>query len=325
MKRLLATTLGALALSVGALVAAGTPALAEWPERPIKVIVPYSPGGSPDQLTRKFAAVLAENNILPEPVNVVNVQGHFSVGATEAKNAKPDGYTFLFLHAALMSAEVVNPDSGVSWRNYDPVAKTSNFGLTIVTHADQPYTTLPELMEATAQDGHDIKFGVNLGAINHLTYIDLMDAWPGSDFKLVQAGGGGKQYPMLKGGQLQAGIMTSQDILTFQDPDIRVLGYSGPARLGALPDTPTFREQGIEAGITYDYWWFAPVGTPSEAIEGFAAALEKAIQTDDMKNWLEAKGLTDDFLKGELLQADLETSWEKIVPIANKAKAALSK
>ena len=44
-----------------------------------------------------------------------------------------------------------------------------------------------------------------------------------------------------------------------------------------------------------------------------------------MKNWLEAKGLTDDFLKGELLQADLETSWEKIVPIANKAKAALSK
>ncbi len=325
MLNLVKLTLGAAVLSGAVLAGSTSIAVADWPERPIKVIVPYSPGGSPDQLTRKFSAVLAENGILAEPVNVVNVQGHFSVGATEAKNADPDGYTFLFLHAALMSAEVVNPDSGVSWRNYDPVAKTSNFGLTIVTHADQPYTTLPELMEATAQDGHDIKFGVNLGAINHLTYIDLMDAWPGSDFKLVQAGGGGKQYPMLKGGELQAGIMTSQDILTFQDPDIRVLGYSGPDRLGALPDVPTFRELGIEAGITYDYWWFAPIGTPQEAVDGMAAALEAAIQTGDMQAWLEAKGLTDDYLRGADLTADLEASWERIVPIANKAKTALNR
>ncbi len=321
----IATSIGAIAISAGLVISGVGVTEAAWPERPIKVIVPYSPGGSPDQLTRKFSAVIADNSLLSEPVNVVNVEGHFSVGATEAKNAKPDGYTFLFLHAALMSAEVVNPDSGVSWRNYDPVAKTSNFGLTIVTHADSPWKTLPELMEATAVEGHDIKFGVNLGAINHLTYIDLMDAWPGSDFKLVQAGGGGKQYPLLKGGQLEAGIMTSQDILTFQDPDIHVLGYSGPDRLAALPDIPTFRETGIEAGITYDYWWFAPVGTPPEAIESFAAALENAIQTDDMQEWLTAKGLTDDFLKGAELQADLEASWEKIVPIANKAKSALNK
>ena len=318
------TVIGACAISVGLAMSGIGAAQADWPERPIKVIVPYSPGGSPDQLTRKFSAVLAENGFLSEPVNVVNVEGHFSVGATEAKNARPDGYTFLFLHAALMSAEVVNPDSGVSWRNYAPVAKTSNFGLTIVVNQSSPWKTLPELMAATVGD-HDIKFGVNLGAINHLTYIDLMDAWPGSDFKLVQVGGGGKQYPQLKGGHIQAGIMTSQDILTFQDPDLRVLGYSGPARLGALPEIPTFREAGVEAGITYDYWWFAPKGTPQEAIDGFAAALEKAIASDDMQKWLDAKGLTDDFLKGPELVADIEATWEKIVPIAEKAKSALKK
>ncbi len=102
---------------------------AEWPEKPIKVVVPFNPGGTSDQVSRAFTTAIQENDILPQPLNIINVGGgHFSIGARQVLDAEPDGYTFLTLHIALMGAEAGGM-LDFSYRDFEPVATTGEFCL----------------------------------------------------------------------------------------------------------------------------------------------------------------------------------------------------
>jgi tripartite-type tricarboxylate transporter receptor subunit TctC len=100
MRRLIATIVSVMLCGVGL----GRPADAGWPEKPVKVIVPFAPGGTSDQVARIFQRAIQENKLLPQPVTVVNIGGHFSVGSRQAMESPPDGYTFLLIHIALMGA-----------------------------------------------------------------------------------------------------------------------------------------------------------------------------------------------------------------------------
>jgi tripartite-type tricarboxylate transporter receptor subunit TctC len=289
-----------------------------WPEKPIKVIVPFAPGGTSDQTARIFQRAIQENRFLPQPITVVNIGGHFSVGSRQAMESPPEGYTFLLIHIALMGGEA----SGVlnfGYRDFEPVASTSGFCLTPVVRNDSPYKTLADLLAAAKDKPETILFGVNVGAINHMAGLQLQGTVPGARFRYVQIGGGAENFRAVLGGHTQAGILSGAEYVSFRASGIRALGYTGATRHPGIPDVPTLREQGFDMEFCVANWWFAPKKTPAEAVQGMANALEKAMQTDYIKQEFEKRLFDPQFLKGDTFRQHLDATYKRIEPIAKQA------
>ncbi|WP_157505450.1 Bug family tripartite tricarboxylate transporter substrate binding protein [Geminicoccus roseus] len=312
--------LGAL-LCTGALFGL-SPATADaaWPEKPVEVIVPFGPGGSSDLLARLVQQSALENELIPQPITVINQKGHFSVGATQVKNAEPDGYTFLVLHIALLAGEVIDPGKGLSYRDFEPVALTGGFCLYPVVPDNSKYQSLDELMADAQENPNSILLGVNIGAINHMAGVMLEQTRPGAKFRFVQIGGGAENYAALKGEQTQVAVLSDSEYQNFKSGGVRALGYTGPERSTGSPDVPTVRELGYEFDFCVDSYWFAPKGTPAEAVEGMADMLEKAMATDTVKQGMERLNLSTNYMRGEEFEARLNETFERIEPVAEAAR-----
>jgi len=302
-----------------AVVVAALPALAAWPERPIRVVVPFAAGGTSDQMGRVFARAIDENKLLPQPVNIFNVTGHYSVGSRQIKDAAPDGHNFLLVHIALMGGE----GSGVmdfGFRDFKAVATTGDFCLMPIVRNDSPYKSLKELLEAAKTKPDTIQFGVNIAAINHLVALQIQQTTPGASFRYVQVGGGAENYRSLIGGHTQATVLSSAELVNFRgDGQLRPLGYTGPKRHAALPDIPTLKELGYDVDFCVANWWFAPKATPQPIVDAFADALRKAQQTPYVQKELADRLFAPVFLSGAELDKSLADTWKRIEPIAKLA------
>ncbi len=299
--------------------ALAAPAHAAWPDRPVRVIVPFGPGGTTDILSRNLQKLMDEKKILPQPLVIQNVGGHFSVGARQVMTAQPDGYTFLAMHLALLSGEIVDPARGVSYRNFDPVALTGGFCLHPIVRNDSPYKSLKELLDAAKANPNTIVTGVNIGALNHMMGLFMEQGFPGAKFRYVQIGGGGENFAAITGGHTQATVLSSSEYQTYKDNGIRALAYSGPQRLKLEPEIPTTRELGLGFDFCIENFWFAPKGTPREAIDGFAAALEKANALPEIQSFYEKQAQTGQFMKGEAFARRLDEVFKAIEPVAKAA------
>jgi putative tricarboxylic transport membrane protein len=322
--RTVPTFAAAAALAIGL---AGA-ALAEWPEKPIRLIVPFGPGGTSDQSARAYQAAIQENDLLPQPIQIVNVGGHYSIGARQVLEAEPDGYTFLILHVALMGGEATGAmDFG--YRDFKPVATTGEFCLMPMVRKDSGIDSLEQLLDKAKAEPSTLLFGVNIGAINHMAGIMLENAEPGAKFRFVQIGGGAENFTALTGAQTNATILSAAEVINFtrmpdgsENPEAQVkpLAYTGPERLSRMPDMATAKELGYDVEFCIQNWWFAPKDTPDEIVAGFADALEQAFESDRIKTFNEAQAFGAVFLRGEELQQALDETWDRIEPIAKQAK-----
>jgi tripartite-type tricarboxylate transporter receptor subunit TctC len=308
-----------LAGALAALLLGTAQAQAAWPEKPVRVVVPFGPGGTTDILARNLQKVIEEKKLLPQPVVIQNVTGHFSVGARQALTAAPDGYTFLVIHLAIMSGEIVDPRRGLSYRDFAPVALTGGFCLHPIVRADSPYKSLKDLLEAAKARPGTIVTGVNIGALNHMLGVAMEQAWPGAKFRFAQVGGGGENFAAIVGGHTQATVLSSSEYQSYKANGIRALAYSGPQRLALEPEIPTLRELGLDVEFCIENFWFAQKGAPREAIEGFATALEKAMATDEVRTFLERQAQTGQFMRGEAYARHLDGVFKAIEPVARAA------
>ena len=317
MKKLLGFAAAALVATTGA-------ALAEWPEKPIKLIVPFKAGGTSDQVGRTLQAGVQDSGALSQPITIVNVGGHYSIGSRRVMEAEPDGHSFLLIHIALMGGEGTGAlDFG--WRDFEPVAGMGEFCLAPMVRKDSGINSVEELLAKAKAEPDTMIFGANLGAINHMAGIMLQELSPGSKFRFVQIGGGTANYTALTGDQTNATVLSGAEVVNFtllpdgsENPEaqIKPLAYTGAERFDGLPDLPTMNELGYDMQFCIKSWVFAPKGTPAEAIDGFAAALKTATQTDRYQEFIGSKGFADVFLSGEDLMKDLSATWQAIEPIA---------
>ena len=306
----------AVAVAAALTLAAAPSSAAGWPDKPVKVVVPFGPGGTTDTLVRNIQRVAEEQKLLPQPLTVINVGGHFSVGANQVKNAAPDGYTFLAVHLALLSGEIVDPNRKLSYRDFEPVALTGGFCLLPMVRDDAPWKTLQDLMAAAKANPSTIIFGVNVGALNHLGGGMLEAAYPGARFRFVQIGGGAENFAALKGGNTQATMLSGSEYENFKSGGVRALGYTGKERLTLEPNIPTVREAGLDFDFCINNYWFAPKGTPKEAIDGMAAMLKKAMATPQMQQAQAKQASTSEFLSGAEFQKSLDDTFKAIEPVA---------
>ncbi len=309
------------ALACGLVTLAGGPILADYPEEPIKIVVPFKPGGMSTNVATLFQKVFdARPDILGTKLVIVHVPGGASaVGARRVKDAEPDGYEFLLVHLALLSRQAAGlVDFG--YKDFEPVVQAIGTCLVPSVIKDAPYRDLPALMKAAKEKPDTIVFGVNLGALNHMGGLVLQATHPGAQFRFVQIGAGNAVFVALKGGHIDVGVFSIGVYNKFEPGGVRALALMAPKRHPAFPDLPTARELGFEADFCFENWWFAPKGTPQKAIDHFADAIQQAVETKEAAKFIKDGFFIKSFLRGDEMKKRIDEVWGTISPVGAKLK-----
>ncbi|MXW85476.1 MAG: tripartite tricarboxylate transporter substrate binding protein [Boseongicola sp. SB0667_bin_21] len=305
-----------------------TPAFAEWPEKPIKITVPWKAGaGAVDQMTRQLQKTAADASIVDQPITIFNIGGPIPIGLRQAKDQEPDGHNFVVMHTAMMTLQAAGKiDFG--YKDFEPVVRLGQFCQTTSVHKNTGIETLDGLLDKAAAEPNTLVHGANLGAINHVYGIMVEDLRDGAKFRFVQTGGDAGTFPEFKGGRVQVAGFSAAGATNFAlgadgmpDPEspVRLLAYAGPVRHVNFPDVPTFKELGYDFQFCVDGWYFAPKGTPAEAVEGFAAMVQAALEDDGMQDFLAKKSMVGAFQAGEGLMKEMDRQWDAIAPVAARA------
>jgi tripartite-type tricarboxylate transporter receptor subunit TctC len=262
-----------------------------WPDQPVKLVVPYTPGTGPDIIAR----FVAERLKLGQPVVVENVAGASgNIGSQQVARAKPDGHT-------LMSQVVTLVMNASLYKNlpYDPVADFAPIGLTawgslvLVAHPSQKPATLAELIAAAKASPKTLTYGSpGVGTPHHLS-MALVETAAGIEMLHVPYKGTAGAVQDLLGGQI--GYMFLPVHVSAQHirgGKLKAIAAGSPQRLPQLPDVPTLAEGGLK-GIDVDMWYgfFAPKGTPPELVERLNKEIAAILNAPEAKSVFEAQGL----------------------------------
>ncbi len=257
------------------------PLRAEFPEKPVVVIVPFAAGGGSDVFVRIIQKAIREGELSPKPFIVRNVGGAGgTMGSRQARDATPDGYTIMCLHDGIYTAQHYgNADWGPE--DFEPIAATGRAGVVIAVAESSPHETLSALMDVVAAGPYEVVFGTNLGAPSHYSALFLQHGREGARFRFTQSGGGAKRLGQLKGGHIDVTSFSVSEYVQFREAGIRALAVLSEERVSALPELPTAREQGVEAIHSLMQFWWAPKGTPPDRVHYFADLLRRAMETDE--------------------------------------------
>lgn len=272
-------------LLAGAGLAAGTatmPARAQgYPSRPIKLVVPFPPGGSVDTVARTIAPQLQTQ--LGQPVVIENRPGANSVlGAQHVKRSAADGYTLL-LNASL---QVVNPMIMVGTTTYDtekdftPVTYLGALPQLVIVSARSPYTTLQQLLADARKRPGEVQWATAAyGAAGHLA-AELLKVKAKVDMPIVPYKGGAPAINDLIGMHVAAMVEPMASAYPqVKGGTLRALAVTTPKRLPALPDLPTVAESGFP-GFDMPSWYgiWTPAGTPQDIVERLNTELKTVMQ-----------------------------------------------
>lgn len=324
----LVSTLTALAMGLGAAHAyAQTPPAQDartraFPEKPIRIVVPYAPGGYTDIVARLVAGKMSDR--LGQPVVVENKAGASTiVGAEFVAKSPADGYTLLMAVTTTLST---NPFMfrKLPYRTEDftPVALTGLTPFILVAHPSVPAGNAKELVAlAKAKPGSLNVATLGVGASTQLV-MEMFKAAAGVDVKDVPYKGSGPASTDLLAGHVQLyfdGITTSMP--RVRAGQLKAIGVTAETRSPAAPQVPTFAEQGLPQMVAYAwYGLMAPAGTPPGIVEKINKATNEALQMPDVRAQVDENGGTAPFFSpqqfGKLID-DHTKVWEKIIKPLN--------
>ena len=315
--RLRRTTLACLALASSALAA---PALyaADWPTKPIQLVIPYPPGGSADLLARPLAAQLQQQ--MGQSVILEYKPGAGGTLASQyVARAKPDGYTVLMVLAAHAINDSLYPKLPYDTRkDFAPISLVANLPMVIVGSNKLPARTVPELIRAAQADSGKLTFGsAGNGNTGHLA-AELFASTAGIRMTHVP----------YKGSAGVVNAMLASDIdLTFDSistsiPHIRsgrlhALAVTSAKRSALAPEIPTVQEQGLkDFDITGWYALIAPAGTPANITQKMSKEIASALRQPALQAQLAAGGYEPVGSSPEALQTHINSEidrWAKVV------------
>lgn len=279
-----------LLVGLAALMLAGPLAAQSFPTKPMELVIPWPPGGRTDIMVRMLAPYLEKE--LGQPVVVINkVGGGGLTGMAFIKAAKPDGYVFSSGGIALSSMQY-EKKTDISLWDYTWFMQVYSTPLVAVVPSGSRFKTLGELVAHAKANPRSVKHGnTGTGSSTHLASESLARRL---DIKLTQVPyrGEGPAVIGVAGGEadFSLGLMVAFRSL-IEDGKLRVLGIAAAARDPALPQVPTFREQGID----FEYLAFetlhVPNGTPQAIVDRLAQAGENALNNPELKAKFESVGL----------------------------------
>ena len=297
------------------------PALAKWPEQPIRVVVPYPPGGAVDVMMRVLAPLMSEK--LGQPVLIDNRAGaNADLGTAIVATSKPDGYTFL----ASATYLTVNPllETGLNWKASDltPVAGLSRTFNLFMASGSSPWKTLPDFVAAArAHPGIAVAPG-GAGSPQTMAFR-MLRVRAGLQFTEIPYKGSPPLMVDLANGTIAMGVVPLAATMgMLQGGKLKALAVASEQRSKLLPDLQTTVEAGYPDVIAESWYGLhAPAGTPPAIIEAVAEAARTATADAKVQETAAKAGGETAFLDTqaftEMLKRD-QQRWEKIAGEVSK-------
>lgn len=294
MKRALLEKFGKVVAGSALALAAGVSQAADWPTKPIYMVVPYPPGGASDFSGRLYADRLGE--ILGQPVVVDNKAGAGGeIGAQFVASAKPDGYTLLMGAVGSHSINSKLPDRRPNYKfpdAFNGISMATSTPLAVVVRSSLPVKNIQELIALAKEKPGALTYGsAGVGSSQHMTG-EKFQLETGTKLLHVPYKGSGPALTDLLGGQVDMVFDTMPTILPHAKSDkLRFLAVTTAERTPALPDTPTLKEEGVaNFDLSTRYALMAPAGTPPEILQKISAAMAQVAQMDAVKEALTVQG-----------------------------------
>jgi tripartite-type tricarboxylate transporter receptor subunit TctC len=308
---------------LGAIGLAGQPGLAAaFPERPIKIVVPFAPGAGTDTMGRLVAAKLAE--LLKTPVVVENrVGASGALGAQAVAQSAPDGHTLLLAAARFTTVAAALPAAGYHpLTGFVPVGMIAQGPLVWAANNALPANTLPELLALARQRPGALNYGsAGVGGVNHLV-LESLKARTGTYITHIPYRGIAPATVDALSGEIQLLTGTIPALAPYiRDGRLKALAVTSQRRSSALPQVPSMEEAGLPGFNVLNYFALvAPRGTPASVVHTLNAALAVVVERPDVKARLALDALepatgTPAALEAFLLK-DFE-GWKQVVKQQN--------
>jgi tripartite-type tricarboxylate transporter receptor subunit TctC len=311
-----------LRLTTAGLLALSSPVLADqYPSRPVRLIIPFPPGGSNDVVGRLVAGQLSER--LGQQVFVDNRGGAGGVIGTEAAaNAAADGYTLLIVSIA----HAVNP--ALYKLNYDPVRSFSPITIlasgpnVLAVNPHLPVNSVKDLIALAREKPGAVEYAsAGVGSFQHMGG-ELFKLMAGVDILHVPYKGGGPAMSDVISGHVK--VIFSSLIQTtpfIQSGQLKALGTGGVKRSPVLPDVPTIAEAGV-SGYAAENWWgiVAPAGTPVPIIERLQGDIQAVLQSPSLQQQFAREGASSPEMSSAEFASYIETEiakWRRVVEKGN--------
>lgn len=324
-RRHLLTTAALAAPAFGLALTPGSAAAQAFPSRPIRIVVPFAPGGAVDITGRLLAEKLQP--ILNQQFLVENRGGAGgNLGADVVAKAEKDGHTILLGTATILAANKFLFRRGMPFdaaRDFAPVTRVSTGTVLLVVNSQRPWQSFGELIEAARRAPGRLTMGSSgTGTASHLT-ISAVSRAAGVDITHVPYRGGGPAITDLLSGSIDMMFDVMPALMPHvRDGRFRALAVGSADRVDYVPgleNVPGMRELMPQAGIDMQSWYAvtAPAGTPADRIATLHRAILQVVRTDDFRNRLQPLGFKPIWDEtpagfGEYMRAE-EQVWERIV------------
>jgi tripartite-type tricarboxylate transporter receptor subunit TctC len=265
----------------------------QFPSKPVKMIVPFPPGGGTDILARPLAQKLSEK--WGQPVIIENRGGAGgNIGVKAAADAEPDGYTIIF---GVQGTHAVNPSLYANpgfdtLRDFAPLTLVANTPNILVVHPSVPATTIAQLIAYAKANPGKLNYATpGNGTPSHLA-TEMFKSMAGVDLTHVPYKGSGPALTDMLGGQTQVWIANAPVVLPhIKSGKLRALATTSAKRPSIAADIPTLQEAGL-AGYEADTWYgmFAPAKTPKPILDKLHADIVEALRSPEIRATYEAQG-----------------------------------
>lgn len=272
---------------------AAAPAFAEYPERPITLIVPWGAGGGTDATGRMIAILLEKE--LGQPVNVVNRTGGSGVvGHSAIATAAPDGYTIgtVTVEIGMMHWAGL---TDLTWENFTPVALYNYDAAGVQVRADSPWNSLQDVLDAVkASPGTHKSSGTGQGGIWHLSIAGMLAAAgiaPDAAPWVPSQGAAPGLQELVAGGVDIVTCSVVEAAALIEAGKVKSLGVMDDERLGAFPDVPTLKEAaGLDWKMSAWRGIAGPKGMPEDVTAKLTAAMEKVYNSAEFQDFMKGRG-----------------------------------
>ncbi len=271
-------------------------ALATYPDRPVKLIVPWGAGGDTDVIYRALQPFLQKH--LGATVVIANVGGASGTkGAKEAKEAPADGYTLLALHDSIHSTYWTGV-ADVDWSDFDRICLVSSTPSILTASPKAPWKDIKEMLADAKKRPGQITVGASLGSTSHF-FPALVERAAGIKFKYVPYDGTAARMNALLGSHIDLGESNLTQKGKADAGHIHFLAIATDARSPEIPNVPTLKESGVNVTYAVNRGLVAPKGTPPEVLAKLRSACKASVNEPGFAEAMKLQGTLVHYLGAE--------------------------
>jgi len=316
MKLWMRSIVGAVALTFAVV---GAASAQDYPNKPVRVIVPTNAGGSVDSVARIIQRYVEESGSLGQNLVVVNMDGAGgTIGTRAVREAEPDGYTIGLWHEGLITSAVMGVTE-YDHTDFTVLGITGYSEIGLGTAVDNDIDSFQDLLDEASANPDEVLVATNVGLAVHFVPL-MMQEKAGVELHYVQVGGGAKRFPSVVAQHTDIAIFAVSEFVKWETEGLQPLVIFSEERVPELPDVPTAREFDIDLIANGMRIWIAPKDIPDEAVQVLSDVLREAVESEAGRSAFVEAGFRPVFIGPEETVAILDEWQANAEPLVEVAQ-----